>query len=241
MRAVALVLIVGCYSPTAPVGLPCAANRACPTGQTCDPRTSSCVFPGAPTDDAANDARVINDARTDAVPPDSPNLSGCSDGEREAFTNITDYPRIAGCAASWQGTPSMRAPAEGAACGDDLGACAVPASACELGWHVCATSGAFTELTAISAEACHGAAATGRFLAASSHCTSTSACQYAAILPCFEAGFCSEPVCCGPDCYPSPGCPDGVWSAGTWTSAPASEGCGAQPSAQGLGVLCCIN
>jgi hypothetical protein len=239
MRAVVLALLVGCYSPTAPVGLPCASSGACPAGQTCDPRTDRCVFPGATIDDAAKDAPA-SDARTDA-PSDAPNLSGCSDGEREAFTNIATYPKIAGCAAGWPGTPSMRAPAAGAACGDDLGVCAVPASACALGWHVCATSGAFTELAAISADECHGAAASGRFVAASSHCTSMAVCEYGATLPCFDSGFCSEPVCCGPACYQSPGCPDGVWSAGTWTSAPSSDGCGAQPSAQDLGVLCCLD
>lgn len=136
----------------------------------------------------------------------------------------------------------MRAPAAGAPCGDDLGPCAVPASACATGWHVCATSGTFTELTAITAEECHTAAPAGRFLAATSHCANNvGVCEYGPALPCFDAGFCGEPVCCGPGCASSAGCPDGVWSAGTWISASSSDGCGAQPSAQDLGVLCCVN
>jgi hypothetical protein len=233
--ALVLVVIASCYSPTAQVGLPCAANRACPAGQSCDPRTDRCVVPGTPVDDAAIDGR------TDA-PPDAPNLSGCADGAREAFTNIAKYPNIAGCAATWPGTPSMRAPAAGAACGDDLGVCVVPASACALGWRVCATNGAVTELTAIPADDCHEAAASGRFLAASSHCTNNeNLCEYGPTLPCFEAGWCSESVCCGADCSPGAGCPDGVWTGATWTSDELGAGCGAQPSAQDLGVLCCRN
>ncbi len=239
MRAVVFAVLAACYRPTAQVGLPCADNGACPSGQMCDPRTDHCVTPGT-KDDAAIDSAIAVDARSDA-PPDAPNLSGCSDGQREAF-DLAGFPHVAGCAATWSGTPSMRAPTTGVACGDDLGPCSVPASACAAGWHVCAASGSVAELTQVSAEACHSAAATGRFLAASSHCTNNvDQCEYGPTLPCFDDGWCSEPVCCGAGCANGAGCPDGVWTGGTWVSATNDSGCGAQPGAPDLGVLCCIN
>lgn len=240
MRAVVLVAIVGCYSPTPQVGLPCASNGACPDGQICDARTDRCVLPGTQTD-AAIDA-LVTDGRPDASIDAAPNLTGCADGQREAFTNLAKFPAIAGCMAAWPDTPSMRAPATGPACGDDLGACVVPASACAPNWHLCGTSGAIAELAAIDVDDCHAAAPAGRFIAAMSHCANNvSLCEYAANLPCFDEGWCSESVCCGASCSVGPGCPDGVWAQATWTFADNSTGCGAQPSAQDLGVLCCAN
>lgn len=244
MRAVVLVAMVGCYSPTATIGLPCAANGACPSGQTCDPRTDRCVVPGSTPDDARpiDTTVVIDGTPTDDASPDAaPNLSGCADGQREAFMDLVKFPAIAGCAARWAGSPSMRTPATGAACGDDLGACAVPASACATGWHLCGASGAIAELAAVNVDDCH-AAAPGRFIAAISHCANNvDTCVYDSTLPCYDSGWCSEPVCCGAGCSQGAGCMDGVWAAGTRISADDSIGCGALPSATDLGVLCCRN
>ncbi len=244
MRALVLVAIVGCYSPTATVGLPCATNGACPSGQVCEPGSNRCVAPGPPPDDARAIDAAIGDATAVDAGADAPtqNLSGCSDGQREGLADLVKFPRIAGCAATWSGMPSMRAASTGVACGDDLGACAVPASACATGWHVCGASGAISELTALSVDDCHAAAPTGRFLAAMSHCANNvDTCVYGSTLPCYDTGWCSEPVCCGQGCSQGAGCADGVWPAGTQISADDSNGCGGLPSAADLGVLCCRN
>lgn len=245
MRLAVLVALVGCYSPTATVGLPCAANGACPSGQVCDTRTNRCGTGETPGDVGAIDTPPgATDARIDGPLPDGPgpNLSGCADGQREAFNDLVKFPRLAGCAAAWPGTPSLRAAATGGPCGDDLGACAVPASACATGWHLCGASGAIAEVAAIAVADCHAAAPTGRFIAALSHCAdNTNLCTYDSSLPCYDSGWCSEAVCCGPGCSSGAGCADGIWAGATWISADNGVGCGAQPSAADLGVLCCAN
>jgi hypothetical protein len=76
-----------------------------------------------------SDASAMPD--TEGPPP-----SGCSDGTRESFKDTAQFPTIAGCGAAW-GETSMRAPATGVACGNDLGTCSAPADACATGWHVC--------------------------------------------------------------------------------------------------------
>ena len=38
-------MLVACYAPSAPLGIPCASNRDCPGGQTCDELTSVCGLP----------------------------------------------------------------------------------------------------------------------------------------------------------------------------------------------------
>src|SRR5581483_11504118 len=76
---------------------------------------------------------------------------GCSDGSREAFVSVKDFPSIAGCAGGWSvpgviSTASMT-PACGLAAGNDGdrpagNSCSV-ADLCAVGWHVC---GGATEL-----------------------------------------------------------------------------------------------
>lgn len=250
VRGVALVVaITACYSPSPPLAIPCGDNGACPSGQVCDPRTDRCGAPSdasvddGPASDAPPDAVIdaLPDAMIDAMPDAMPNPSGCSDGQREAFSAVATYPAIAGCAATWAGTPSLRATTSGTACGDDLGACGVPADACATGWHVCGVSGAIAELTVLQPQECTGAGA-GRFVAAMSHCTNNvGTCEYAATLPCFDQDFCAEPVCCGADCFTLQGCIDGVWLGATPVTADQSAGCGKLPATDATGVMCCKN
>ena len=128
----------------------------------------------------------------------------------------------------------------GPSCGDDLGPCLAPESACADGWHICGTSGSIGELSGLDVGECH--TVPGQFVAAMSHCTNNAAtCDYAAILPCFESGFCSEPVCCGVGCYASPGCPSGVWLNATWIHANNGDGCNSFAAGTSTGVLCCVN
>jgi Cys-rich repeat protein len=58
----ALAVILGaCYGPTTPIGVPCAANNECPSGQSCNPETNKCEPPSEPViwrDDAAEDFEV---------------------------------------------------------------------------------------------------------------------------------------------------------------------------------------
>jgi hypothetical protein len=168
---------------------------------------------------------------------------GCADGAREAFLDQGQYPDIAGCEATWPGTISMRAPATGIACGDTIGACAAPADACAGGWHLCGVDGSISELRTLSAVQCADAGE-GQFFSASSHCTTqatsctidlTSAANY----PCFDSGWCSEPVCCGNGCAHYGICTNGVWAG--WTHIGPS-GCNAMSVPKtGQGVMCCRN
>jgi hypothetical protein len=176
--------------------------------------------------------------------PGAPEQIGCADGQREAFVDAAAYSTIAGCLASWNGAQSMRAPRTGAACGDDGSPCAVPGDACAAGWHVCGDGGAMADLRQISGAECESAGG-GRFSAAVSHCISQSGCQYdpapAAIYPCFESGWCSEPVCCGADCGEFGSCRDGAWPNATHIPVGQDQGCGATLSQRAGGVLCCRN
>jgi len=94
----------------------CDRPPPCHTGGTCAPATGECAY--------------------------TPDLScvGCRDGSREGFTNVTQHPRIAGCAATWQRSVShcpadldrnldaaRRAPQYGC-------------SACAPGWEVCGST-----------------------------------------------------------------------------------------------------
>ncbi len=55
----ALAAVLGaCYGPNTPIGVPCAANTDCPSGQSCNPETNRCEPPSEPgtwRDDAAAD------------------------------------------------------------------------------------------------------------------------------------------------------------------------------------------
>lgn len=174
--------------------------------------------------------------------PGDPATVGCADGQREAFVDAAASPGVAGCIGEWSGTVSLRAPATGAACGDDLGGCAAPADACAPGWHLCGADGGLDEIAAIGDQACAGAGG-GRFVAAVSHCQTQDGCQYAdpvetGTYECFAEGWCSEPVCCGADCGMG-ACPSGVWHNQTRIAVGTDQGCGAIGSSRARGVLCC--
>jgi len=174
-----------------------------------------------------------------------PRLVGCADGQREAFVDRATYASIAGCLATWPGTMSLRLPRAGKACGDDApggAGCASPADACAPGWHVCAADGAVADLKQVSPDQCAHAGG-GRFSAGMSHCTAQTGCQYderpQAIYPCFDSGWCSEPVCCGDDCGQFGSCTGGVWKDATHIAQGTDQGCGASTSRRAGGILCC--
>lgn len=174
--------------------------------------------------------------------PGDPAMVGCADGQREAFVDASAFPAVAGCLGEWAGTMSLRAPATGAACGDDRGACGAPADACAPGWHVCGASGKINEVFAIGADSCERAGG-GRFVAAISHCEEQVDCTYdrpdTGDYQCFERGWCSEPVCCGNDCGDFGVCADGVWPGKTHIPLGQDQGCGAINASRARGVLCC--
>jgi hypothetical protein len=174
-------------------------------------------------------------------PKGDPAAVGCADGTREGFVDATAFPSIAGCEATWSGSPSMRSAVTGAACGDGIGGCAVPADACAAGWHVCGAN-AVSDLRALSPLDCANAG-DGTFVSATSHCASQAqpACSYdttsTASYSCYASGWCSEPVCCGGGCTRFGNCPSGVWTE--WTHITWGTGsCGAMPAPAG-GVMCC--
>jgi len=120
-------------------------------------------------------------------------VSGCSDGNREAFLPVATWPRIAGCTAKWS-IGSMRDAKTGVACGFEGNQCPVPADACGSGWHVCGSP--LYGPTEISSQATAHECATqhGAFAAAvgDQHCE-----------PCSEEG--DGAACCGDACVPQYG------------------------------------
>lgn len=236
----ALALVTGCYDPTPQAGAPCGADGACPRGLRC--RADRCVDASTPPDDAlAIDARLVDAAPPpDAFDPDV----GCADGTREAFVSAAAFPNIAGCAATWNGPLSMRAPSTSQPCGNAQ-PCAAPADACASGWHVCATSGDPMELVSRTSEAdCisagNSADTTARFVTAVSHCTTyqTPVCEYAVPRGCEPNMSCAEPICCGQGCRYDAGCPTGAYAM-TGVAGTLENGCGTMLAATISGVLCC--
>lgn len=71
--ALALVVSVGCYAPSAQPGAKCADNGVCPEGLVCSPATGTCEVSALPHDAALGDDGMIDgrivDASPDAPPP----------------------------------------------------------------------------------------------------------------------------------------------------------------------------
>jgi len=191
------------------------------------------------------DAAIIDAALVDAGIE-----IGCSDGTREGFADTTAFPTIAGCVASWPGTPTMRAVRTGGVCGNNAGPCGVPADACASGWHICGDSGAPADLTARITEAqCNdaGTSASIAFVSSISHCVNcvnncvntATDCIYSTSYTCGTTVFtCYEPVCCGLGCSTSNACKGGVFPTMTKVGL-NSVSCDAYASGLQSGVLCC--
>ncbi len=115
-------------------------------------------------------------------------ISGCSDGTREAFVPLEEWPTIAGCTAKWP-RASLRDAKSGTPCGFELGVCEVPADACGAGWHICASPPyGPTEVSSLAtAEQC--AAQPGAYVAA----VGDQFCE-----PCSAQG--DGAACCGDRC-----------------------------------------
>jgi hypothetical protein len=108
------------------------------------------------------------------------NASGCSDGQREGFTDLAAYPGIAGCSGGWSvpgimiDNPGAAPACPGIATFDTVvpacsrragnnssnpsGAGCNVADLCAAGWHVCATA---ADVAASSPTGCVGVAAPG--------------------------------------------------------------------------------
>jgi hypothetical protein len=238
-RVFALLMIaMGCYHPTPSPGAPCGPGESCPSGLEC--RGEICVIPGSPP----GDGPPLDSPPPDGPPADAMNVSGCADGLREGFTDLTEFPDLAGCGASWTGAKSLRTAKTGNKCGDDLDTCPAPADACDEGWSICGDDGDPNVISnrATAAE-CAGAGGidSGAFAAALSHCTeSLTTCVYDNPYPCTSLGDCSEPVCCGPGCSMDLACKDGVYpDPDTVIAGDQTNGCGAFLASSATGVLCC--
>jgi len=242
VRSLVILVIAGCYQPSPPANVPCGPGDACPTGQQCIAgvcRTGDVIqddAPITPPDTTTADMPGPSDAM-----PDAPNLSGCADGQREAFPSLSSHPTIAGCAATWTGSANLRADKTNTPCGDDLGTCAVPADACAPGWHICGLAGQPTELSTRATQAeCDAAGGNvgDAFVMAMTHCTTFGPCVYDLPLGCPTDGGCGEPVCCGEGCLSDQGCTMAVYPV-TSIAGDLTGGCGNLPSASVTGVLCC--
>jgi hypothetical protein len=113
---------------------------------------------------------------------------GCSDGQREGFTDKAQFPSIAGCGANWQ-RESLRAVPTGRSCGNQKGLCLVPADACAVHWHVCGAQNSGKDIAAkVTAAQCK--AQDGSYVAAlgDQECESCDP----------DSGY--GAVCCGSEC-----------------------------------------
>ena len=174
-------------------------------------------------------------------PPPRPGITGCGDNSCDAFCDVDG---VSGCLATWNTTPSLRAPRTGAACGGSLGPCASPADACAIGWSLClsnSSTGLATFRSRMSPEQC--AVNSGhmplRFVAAMSH--ALEPCPAAPVTTdngCASSGYGAEPICCGSGCS-IPSCPNSVWQNATRIHIDESDGCGAMNATTVNGVLCC--
>ncbi len=174
-----------------------------------------------------------------------PKIVGCADGQREAFANLEENPRIAGCMGKWKESKSLRDKPTGKACGDDGEECGVPADVCAPGWHVCGHEGKADDMKTRTTQKACDTAGPGRFNAALSHSPTDEIDPCPRItkntdLPCVQAGIGAEPVCCGNDCQFGK-CKDAVWKGKSRISRGTTEGCGAMTSERNGGILCCYD
>ncbi len=77
VRAIAAIVLSGCYHPNPATGVPCAANGDCPDGQTCDMQQSPPVCVATPGSGSVMDAPLFLDAPPDA-PPACTDSSTCA-------------------------------------------------------------------------------------------------------------------------------------------------------------------
>jgi len=81
-------LVVGCFNPSAQPGLPCAANDACPSGQTCVVGVCRLDATGGEIDAGTDGSIVLDDAAPDGPPPpDGPPTDLDADGIANALDN----------------------------------------------------------------------------------------------------------------------------------------------------------
>lgn len=89
MRWVMVVVLAGCFNPSAQPGAPCGENDACPGGLVCV--VGTCERPGGVADDAPPGDASIDDPPVDAAPdamePDGPPSDLDGDGTANASDN----------------------------------------------------------------------------------------------------------------------------------------------------------
>ncbi len=118
-------------------------DGACATANACGGCSVLAVEPGTPC--GACGGEFVCDG-PDAVRCEDPceQQMGCSDGEREALTDATAFPDIAGCAGAWSESGILDVePSCSRLSGDDSinpsGLGCSPEDLCAKGWHVCAS------------------------------------------------------------------------------------------------------
>jgi hypothetical protein len=173
---------------------------------------------------------------------------GCSDGVREAFTSVAEFPEVAGCSGGWSlpGVITSTSPACGRLSGNDSAnptgdGCNV-ADLCQAGWHVCVSA---AEVAAKTGDGtCAGAVVAGQnaFFVTRQSGAGDAQCGPGQndLFGCGDVGDAPDPGTCAPlDRFSNDLC----------SALPASWSCGAdsaneagavtKTASEGGGVLCC--
>ncbi|MCA9668084.1 MAG: hypothetical protein KC503_20940 [Myxococcales bacterium] len=173
-------------------------------------------------------------------------VAGCSDGDREGFTNAATHPNIAGCSGGWSvpGVLSVKAPAcnrvAGNSSSNPTGNGCAAEDLCAVGWHICADP---AEVAAKSSTGCTGSAAAGTslFFATRQSGPANGICGAGAndIFGCGTLGIAPAASCSPLDRFSNNLCGalGAPWSCGSDGFQEANNV--VKTAAAGGGVLCC--
>jgi len=175
-------------------------------------------------------------------------IFGCSDGEREAFTDATAFPDIAGCSGGWsekgildQGPLCSRLSGDDSSNPEGIGCSS--ADLCAEGWHICESP---EEVAASSPDGCTGDIPPNTFFAAAVSGDGGDSCDAGGtndLFGCGTIGRGADSSCAPLTRASGDQCGDltGEWDCpGSWLFGSDSEAEDVRKSGPGGGgVLCC--
>ncbi|MBL8784355.1 MAG: hypothetical protein JNJ59_05595 [Deltaproteobacteria bacterium] len=192
----------------------CKANGL---GTTCN------VLPIAPGSEVLGD---LLDNDCDGLTDEEPDRDvGCADGEREGFTDLSQWPDIAACDGAWRiggVVTDLLTPTCERGGGDDgvntTGIGCNVSDLCADGWHVCSSSG---DVAAHSPTGCQGATQPGAqaFYVVRQSGTGCAQCATGTAV----GGACNSPYSCISGCAPNVFLSNDVFGCGSLGAAPAAS------------------